>query len=292
MTIGIGVLCSTKPKPHEPRPDALILIADSMGSTDTDSVDELHKLYFSESAKVHTTCAGHVEMAAEIVPIITESIPALSRRSHGNIWEAINLAVHGHRVQHFTWDVLAQRHSCLRPDPHGMLPIMKSDEQNILEEWQKYHTGAELIIGTFDFAGQAYLYIVGPQYDDQGIKPGLVHLHEFPGHWAIGSGAYNANFWLNYRGQTLSRSIKQSAYHAYEAKLMAARAPTVNDNIEIVVATPEASWYLTKEVPEREGCEVSLLELEHQFKRYGPQNTYDLGFKPKQSAARKAKQGQ
>src|SRR5579859_1084146 len=83
MTIGIGVLCSTKPKPHAPRPDALVIVADTMGSTETDSIEELHKLYFDDAARVHITCAGHVEMASELVPMFIHNIKELSRRSHG-----------------------------------------------------------------------------------------------------------------------------------------------------------------------------------------------------------------
>jgi hypothetical protein len=69
---------------------------------------------------------------------------------------------------------------------------------------------------------------------------------------------------------------------------MASKSPTVNDNIEIVVATLEKSWLLTKETPEREGCEVSLLELEKMFNKYGPQNTHDLGYKTKPVTSRKS----
>jgi hypothetical protein len=290
MTIGIGVLASTHPKPHFPRPDALILVADTMGSTATDSMDELHKLYFNDAAKMHVTCAGRVEMAAELVPMFTGNVGALSRKTHGTIWEALNIAVHNHQVQHFMFDVLAPRHSFLRPDmAAGALPVLPSDEAAILQEWENYDTGVELIVGTFDQAGQALLYLIGRQYDSSNaLIPGMVHLRAYPGHVTIGTGGDNASFWLNYRQHTLARSIRQSAYHAYEAKIMAAKAPTVNDNIEIVIATAERSWYLTKEQPEQEGCDVSLLELEQMFKKYGPQNTYDLGFITKAPTSRKS----
>lgn len=289
MTIGIGVLCSSKPRPHEPRPDALVMIADTMGSTETDSIDELHKMYWDDATRVHFTCAGQVEMAAELVPMFTQNFSQLQTRSHGTITEALNIAVHGHRVQHFNWDVIAKRHSCLMSPTPGMLPIITSDQEKILEEWQNYDVGLQMLVGTFDDTGQALLYFIGKQYiSDHEEAPGMVHLREFPGHATIGTGSYNATFWLNYRQQTLGRSIKQSAYQAYEAKAMAAKSPTVNSDIEIIVATAEKSWYLSKEKPEAEGCGVSLLELQQMFKKYGPQNTDEIGHKPNPSVSRKS----
>ena len=289
MTIGIGVLYSSKPRPHTPRPDGVILIADTMGSTETDSMDELHKCYFDDDSKVHITCAGSVEMAAELVPMFNFNIKNLPRRSHGTITEALNIAVHGHRVQHFKWDILAQRHSPLMTDKPGYLPVIGGDERNILDEWQKYDHGTHVLVGTFDDAGQSFLYLVGTQYDSDGPVPGLVHLQQFPGHACIGTGLYNAQFWLNYRQQHLGRNLKQSVYHAYEARIMAGKAPTVNENIEIIIATAERSWHLTAEHPEREGCEVSLLELKKMFDKYGPQNTFAIGHQPKRSTSRTSK---
>jgi hypothetical protein len=259
-----------------------------MGSTETDSMDELHKLYQEDDAKFYSVCANRVEMASELVPMFIANIKALPKRTHGGITEGLNIAVHGHRTQHFKWDIMAQRYSFLHPSPQGMIPLTPNSEPKILEDWQAFDVGAEMIVGTFDETGQALLYSIGPQYDKNGAVQGLVHLHEFPGHWSIGTGAYNANFWLNYRQHTLGRSIRQSAYHAYEAKIMASKSPTVNDNIEIVVATLEKSWLLTKETPEREGCEVSLLELEKMFNKYGPQNTHDLGYKTNPVTSRKS----
>lgn len=81
-----------------------------------------------------------------------------------------------------------------------------------------------------------------------------------------------------YRGQNLSLSIRQSAYHAYEAKIMAARAPTVNQTVEMIVALPGKTYHLTKEKPRIEGCPVSLTELQEMFARYGPQDTRGLGY--------------
>jgi hypothetical protein len=292
MTIGIGVLCSTKPRPYTPRPDAAIIIADTMGSTETDSMDELHKCYFDDEAKLYFTCAGRVEMAGELGPMFISNVKGLASRGHGAICEALNIAVHGHRVQHFKWDVMAQRHSPLMTDRPGYIPVFTGYEKDVLEEWRNYDNGTQILVSTFTDDGQSLLYLIGKLYDANSMPvPGLVHLQEFPGHATIGSGGYNAQFWLNYRQQHLGRDLKQSAYHAYEATIMAAKAPTVNANIEIISATAEKSWHLTAEKPEAAGCGVSLSELQQMFKKYGPQDTFPLGHLPKQSAARKLKRG-
>ncbi len=287
MTIGIGLLASSKPRPHVPRPDTVILLADTMGSTETDSTDELHKIFWDASRKLHATCAGSVAMCAELFSMFQCNFDGLSRRTHGTMFEALNVAVHGHRTQHFTWDLLAPKYSFLRPDDNGRIPIPTSQESAIVREWQEYDTGAQMMVGAFDETGQSFLYFIGRCYGENGPAPGLVHVCPFPGHWAIGTGDTNAESWLNYREHTLGRNVRQSAYHAYEAKIMASKAPTVNHRLEMVIATAEQSWLLTNEEPEVAGCEVSLLELATMFKKYGPQDTTTLGHPSKPSTSQK-----
>jgi hypothetical protein len=243
------------------------MLADTMGSTETDSVDELHKLYRDEDVHLFGVCAGTVELAAELFPMFKEQISALPRKTHGFIWEALNKAVHGHRAQHFHWDMLAPRYSVI---PGQML---ESQQENLLEDWRKFDTGTHMIVGTFDQFGQALLYLVGQFYDQNGnVVPGWVHPQAFPGYSTIGTGGANANFWLNYRGQHLGVGPRQSAYHAYEAKIMAARAPTVNSNLDMVIAFADKSFLLSEE-SSVEGAPISISELRAMFKKYGPQDT-------------------
>jgi len=75
----------------------------------------------------------------------------------------------------------------------------------------------------------------------------------------------------------LGLNPKQSAYHAYEAKIMAAKAPTVNNNLEMVIASADGHYLITEEKPTVDGCPVSLPELKSMFPKYGPQNTNALG---------------
>src|SRR5437667_10473991 len=136
----------------------------------------------------------------------------------------------------FAWDVLSPRHM-VTP---GQISSLQHDA--MMQDFQQYDVGAELLVGTFDNQGQAYLYHIGPLANTLG----LVHLFEFPGYWAIGSGSYNAITWLNHRRQVLRRSVRQSAYHAYEGKKMAESSPTVNDDIELLIATPTGRFHLMR----------------------------------------------
>jgi hypothetical protein len=88
VTIGIGVLCSSNPRPHLIRPDGIILMADTMGSTETDSTPELHKLYVEDD--VYAVCAGKVELASEVISIFKQELKGLTSRTYGQIYEALN----------------------------------------------------------------------------------------------------------------------------------------------------------------------------------------------------------
>jgi hypothetical protein len=267
MTIGIGVLCSTKPKPHTPRPDALVMVADTMGSTETDSLDELHKLFTDEEARFYGVCSGRIEKGADLIPLIKKELTNLTQRSHGTFLQALNKAANDHRTQHFHYDVVNPRYMVVPGQ------VLGTHNDAMMAEFQTYYVGAELLVGTFDDEGRAFLYFIG-QLQDQ---LGLVHLFQYPGYCAIGSGQYNANFWLNFRHQTLGHNIKRSAYHAYEADRMASRAPTVNDDIEIVVATSSQCFHLDRRNPTRDGCPVSLTELDALWDSYKPRDTNAIG---------------
>src|ERR1019366_6224864 len=104
---------------------------------------------------------------------------------------------------------------------------------DVLKEFQTYQVGAQLIIGTFDDNGMAHMFYL----EWMGDSSALVHPVLFPGYQTVGTGHYNATMWLNYRGQRLNFNIKRSALHAYEAAKMAAATPTVNENIDVVIAT-------------------------------------------------------
>ena len=282
MTIGIGVLCSSKPRPHPIRPDGLILMADTMGSTDTDSTSELHKLAIEKDENLFMACAGDISICQDVGSVIKQNFAKLRRRTHGEIWEAINKAVHEVLQSHFQWDVLRPKYVFASDT------VFESQKENVTAEWQAYHPSLEMLIGTFHEDGRALLYLIR-RYEE---SHAWVHLCQYPGHMAIGSGSYNAEFWLKYRAQQLGRNPRQSAYHAYEAMKMAANAPTVNKNMEIVMAFADRGYTLTAEYPEPEGCPFSLTELNAMYPKYGPQDTFEIGHQPMKSTSQKSKRKQ
>lgn len=270
VTIGIGLVCSSNPKPTFIRPDTLVLMADTMGSTDTGSTPELHKLYIEEN--LYVACAGNVEIASEVTSIFKQEmskIPIESRMS-GHVWDALNFAVHQVRIMHFKWDVLAPKYMFTTGE------MFEGDHQNAVNDWQQYDLGVELLVGTFHRSGIALLYYVGKLEGNYGS----VFPCQFPGYWAIGAGKYNAMSWLNFRHQQLGLHPRQSSFHAYEAKVMANMAPTVNENVDMVIAFADKHYILTTREPERDGCPISLKELKEMYKKYGPQDTNPLGHVP------------
>jgi len=60
---------------------------------------------------------------------------------------------------------------------------------------------------------------------------------------------------------------------------MATQCPTVNKNLEVIIASRAKNYLLNAEFPETDGCPVSLPELGQFFKEYGPRNTNALGHK-------------
>ncbi|HEX8816379.1 MAG TPA: hypothetical protein VF753_12835 [Terriglobales bacterium] len=292
MTIGIGVLASSRPKPHQPRPDSIVLIADTMGSTETDSTDALFKMWLDDELKVYAVGAGSLEYGGELFATIQQQLRLADsetitegghHRTHGRFSAVLNKSFSLVRQQHFQWDIV---HSKLAMPMFGP---QSGDVEMLRSEWQKFYLNIHMLVATFDHSGMAHLYQIGQLWDANGMIPKQVHLCLFPGFQVIGTGGENAGFWLNYRHQYLGRSVEQSLYHAYEAKQMADKAPTVNKNIEIaIIVAQQKAFRLALDSPRVEGCPFSLGELDAMFKEYGPQNTDDLGH-PKQSVGRKSK---
>src|SRR5207248_3214438 len=110
-------------------------------------------------------CAGRIDMAADLVPVIQTEFRALGLRTHGALMGALNKAAHGHRTQHFQWDVLPN----FSPIPGAVAP---DQIPHIMEAWQQYETGAQIIIGTIDEHGQALMYLMARLEGQEGF----VHL--------------------------------------------------------------------------------------------------------------------
>lgn len=267
MTIGIGVLCCSRSDLNEgERPDSLIMIADTMGSSEYDSTNELRKLYAQTEAGLYAVCAGNMEAAGEIVAAVVARLPELDRRTHGSFWSLLNEVVNGHRAQRFRFDVAAPRYELVPGQ------IQLQDHKDVIREFQDYSSGAELLIGMFDECGRAFLYDVGKVEGSSA----LVRPVAFPGYYAIGVGSFSALNWLNYRGQRLNFGIRRSALHIYEGCRMASSAPTVNKNTDMVIATAKRGFLLAYDRPPSADSPINLDELKRMAKKYGPKNTEAL----------------
>lgn len=179
MTIGIGVLCSTQPRPHKPRPDAFVLISDTMGSTETDSNNDTYKMYVCPT--FCAVSAGRTHIASEYWGLMEDALSAIPEpRSHGNIWRTLNEVRRRHRQEHFLHGVVATKY--MVTGNH----VDERDRENMMKDFSDYDVGVEALLGTFDSSGQALLYFLGRW---AGGVDGLVHHIPFPGHMAIGVGS-------------------------------------------------------------------------------------------------------
>lgn len=258
MTIGIGVLASSKAKP-----DHLILMADTKGSFgDEYSMNRLHKIFAFPDEKLFATASDRIDRCAELVTVIDELFKEEKPDSYGKILLVINKALYMYRQQRFGIEI-APKFLTRREDVEtGTIP--PELRKKIESAWPKYHTRAELIVGTFGANGQAYLFSI---VEDE------LENHSTPGFIAIGSGSGNAMFWLCHRTQHLGRTVKQSAYHAFEAKVMAESSPFVNEKLDILVANADENFLLTDFKPAPSGAPFTTNELRAMWPKYGPQST-------------------
>ena len=90
MTLGIGVLCCSMPPPHVPRPDAIVLLGDTIGSTETESVEDLHEMYIDPHSKLFGVCVGHMEKAGSLFQFIQTEFHQLQHRNGRTCAEALN----------------------------------------------------------------------------------------------------------------------------------------------------------------------------------------------------------
>lgn len=263
MTIGIGVLASEKTKP-----DHLILIADTQGSFGgTYSTNRLHKLFSEPSANLYAVAADQIDRAAEMLNGIRQFLEkAPPDQGYSGILAAIHAGVDCYKRFRFRYDVLP-KYACV---PFS-IPTDFNDSHltpALLEEWRKFYVGCEVILGTFDKDGAAYMFTLD--------GCGGVESSNFPGYSSIGSGSYNAQFWLSYRNQQLGAPIKQAAYHAYEAKIMAESSSFVNDKLDFLIAKLGVHFFESNTYVAPSGMPVTLAELRKLFEHYGPQKTDDV----------------
>ena len=274
MTIGIGVLASgDEGRRKGVIPDHLILVSDTMGSFgDEYSHPRLHKRFDLPEQKTYIVAADSIDRAAELVGIIEIelSVVPIEQRNYGGILRAVCTACFKYKIQRFTLQVLPKHR--LPPEMVDPSKVPQELRDTLAIEWEELSINADLIVGAFDFNGQAHLIVVdGSKGRAEGVS--------LPGFTAIGSGFPNAMYWLAHRQHTLGMKPLRALYHAYEAKIMAADAPNVNEHIDIMVANAEGSWSCTSHSPLSEIAklpEFPLDSLTELFAKHGPQSTEEL----------------
>lgn len=277
MTIGIGVL-ATEPEESTLKPNYIVLLADTMGTfADSYSHDRLHKMFRFPENDLYATAADQVDVAAALMPMIDFHVSQapMEKRSHGDIGRAIAQAIFMFRTERFVMTVFPKYGippasiapaALISPSSliAGFALAPSSVHEKIQQEWEQFHIGCDLLIGAFDCEGKGCLFsFLG---DDV-----TVHAKPYPGYWAIGAGEENAKFWLSYRGHTLGMGLQRAAYHAYEAKIMAESSPSVNAQLDVIVATKGKHWFNSSHRPNEEtDCPVKFESLKEQFTQYGP----------------------
>lgn len=264
MTIAIGVLASET----DLRPDHVILLADTKGSFGAGfSMDRLHKLFADPGIGLYCAAAGLMDRAAELFKTISLFLRELQGPvGYGRVFQAVHGACDTYKRMRFRYDVL--------PRYAYLIPRLRDDFEErdlsptLLEEWQKFDFGCEMIVSSFDSEGKPYLFAA----DGSGGVQNLT----FPGFAAIGSGAGQAMFWLSYRHHNLGFPLKRAAYHAFEAKLMAESSPFVNEELDVIIASYKSHYIVTRTNPKPDGVPFTVAELRELANQYGPKETDDL----------------
>jgi hypothetical protein len=153
--------------------------------------------------------------------------------------------------------------------------VSEIELREIVAAWQAYELGAEMLIGTFDAQGQALLYHLGRTESAHGF----LHLVPIPGHYTIGSGAYNASLWLHRRDQHLGMSVHRSILHAVEASQFASSAPTVNSEIEMVIATKDCMAMRSTRDHSEDHTEFPITAILAEVQELAPKSTKEISFR-------------
>jgi hypothetical protein len=272
MTIGIGVVCSDKTPG-----DCFILASDRLGSFGDDFSTRRHcKMFIQPEQGLYAVSADNVGNASELLAGIYQQWAPYPPQSRGYnlIRLGMQRAVYEYKMYQFVTSVLPRYPIDPKENWKTQAESLGLSEK-LFEEFRQTQTGCELIVGTIGLYDNKERYMCHLLYADES---GEVTPFPSSGFGAIGSGAANALFWLSYREQNLGMSVKRSALHVYEAKLMAEHSPHVGrDDIELLIVTPGQWYQLTHKRRTVNGCPVSLDELEELHRKFGPSSTESLG---------------
>jgi hypothetical protein len=274
MTIGIGVLaCTEEGRAKKRIPDTLILMADTMGSyEDLDSHARLHKAFMFPESEMYAVAANLVDRAGEVLSSIDKFLKRIPKgnRSFGAIMRTVSEVCYGYKREKF----IAHEFPKLRLPPADFDPFKKippNVDARIQKRWDAFPLGCDLIIGALSNQGAVLIQVCGNSLDvDNATVPGVA---------TIGIGSDAASFWLSRRQQTFGNPPLRSAYHAYEAKIMAESSAHVNEHLDMIVATDEKFWFCTSHTsahPYQKHPEINLENLKEMWGKYGPQDTSQL----------------
>jgi hypothetical protein len=269
MTIGIGVLASEGPGI---KPNRLVLIADTKGSFgDSYSMNRLRKVFLAPDIRVYAVGADRIDRAAELFQTIIDLSKIIrgGTQRYGSTVETIMAAADLYKRVRFKLDVLPR----FARMPQS-LPDMFTDADltpSLLEAWQEFDFECQMVVGTFNQEGQAFLLCIDGTAEVQNLT--------FPGFAAVGSGLNNAMFWLSYRHHNWEFSVRRSAYHAFEAKIMAESSPHVNENLDMLFAEGSRWCVISDTLPTGGTYErppITIRELRDTFAEYGPKSTDEV----------------
>jgi len=276
MTIGIGLLATDASR--TPKPNSLIFLADTKGSFgQTYSMNRLHKIFRDDEVRLYAVAADRIDYATSLFTLISKMLhETFKGRGYTDVQDAVHAASDLFKRSCFRYDVLPQH-----VQPPLSIPELFTEKDltpELLEEWRKFYFRCQMIVGAMLGNGQCCLFYIDGS--------GGVENFTFPGFAAIGSGAQNAMFWLSYRNQHLGNSIKHSAYHGFEAKLMAESSAFVNDKCEMLVVTSEGPFELNDFKPQPKNVLFTLAEMRKMFASYGPRSTDGLTQPPRPKKAK------
>lgn len=274
MTVGIGVL-ATSPEGRDKKkiPDTVILMADTMGSyEDVDSHARLHKVFMFPKSRMFAAAAGRVDRAGEVLSSIDKFLLRIPEqtRSFGSIMRTVADVCFGYKHEKFIAHEFPKMR--LAPKPIAATEMTLALDAKIQKRWDKYDLGCNLVIGAFCDKGACLIQVDGISLDVENMT--------IPGIAAIGAGSEAANFWLSRREQTFGNLPLRSAYHAYEAKLMAESSAHVNGHLDIIVASDHDFWFCTTHTsahPYKKHPQINLENLRELRAKYGPQDTSAIG---------------
>jgi hypothetical protein len=243
-----------------------------MGSFgDASSHSRLHKLFRFPDVGFYAAACGRIDRAAELTQLIYQNLRTLdsSARTYGACHQRIALSCFIYKRDRFMLEELPK--AGIAPSLEELVRVVTPGvDSALLERWQGYNFGCDLIVGFFDTRGRAHLFC-------SDATDLTLQNCSYPGFAAVGSGADNAMFWLSYRQHTQGMGMRRSAYHAYEAKLMAEKSAHVNEHVEVLLASATERWYIsTHRKGSDESAPVTLAELADLYEQYGPRSTLDI----------------